>query len=61
MVYEFAGAAGRSIEELKKLSLWEFSAVVSGYRKANTSPSEEDGDAPAPTDDEFYAAIERFG
>lgn len=60
MVYEFAGAAGRSIEELKRLSLWEFTALKNGWVQANTPP-DEDGKPRAPSEAEFEAVLERFG
>lgn len=43
-MYEFAGASGRSVEELKGLSLWEIAALVDGW---NNSLS--DGRPKAPT------------
>lgn len=55
---EFAGAAGYTPAEVDKMSLWEFLCLQSGWQK-----SRQEGEAgpTAPTEDEYQAALERFG
>lgn len=55
--YKFGSVAGFTPAQVKEMSLWEFNAVVEGKTKANEAAN-GGGEVKAPTEDEFFAAIE---
>lgn len=57
--YGWGGTLGFTPRDIKEMSLWEFNMTIDGWRQANGA-AEEEG-ASAPSDADFYAAVERYG
>jgi hypothetical protein len=56
--FRFGGASGFAPSTVKEMSLWEWLFACDGWKKANGS-GEGDG-ASAPSEDEFFAALENL-
>ena len=49
---------GFTPKDIQEMSLWEYSATMVGWKQANSTGEEEA--AQAPSDEEFFAIVERY-